>query len=203
MTDNIRDSVQDVVKASAQLEFRAMYAAIMAFDVPVDPEAMQVRESDLVPLLSAPSDCFRVSQMAEKVGVKIFTADIIYHLFDQFTAYLQELHEQAKEAAAEKVVFPCRLKVGSFSAARSCSIEFSPKIAAFSDHARVRHQSQGPDHHGRRNRGWATKNGHSHLRSSERGASSRTRALVSRFCVVDCASAPVPDAGPHRFDRGG
>ena len=48
MTDNIRDSVQDVVKASAQLEFRAMYAAIMAFDVPVDPEAMQVRESDLV-----------------------------------------------------------------------------------------------------------------------------------------------------------
>ena len=27
--------------------------------------------------------------------------------------------------------------------------------------------------------------------------------LVSRFCVVDCASAPVPDAGPHRFDRGG
>ena len=127
MTDNIRDSVQDVVKASAQLEFRAMYAAIMAFDVPVDPEAMQVRESDLVPLLSAPSDCFRVSQMAEKVGVKIFTADIIYHLFDQFTAYLQELHEQAKEAAAEKVVFPCRLKVGSFSAASSCSIQFSPK----------------------------------------------------------------------------
>ena len=27
--------------------------------------------------------------MAESMGVRIFTADIIYHLFDQFTAYLK------------------------------------------------------------------------------------------------------------------
>ena len=58
---------KDVVKASAQLEFRAMYAAVMAFDVPVDRDA---------------------KEFAEKIGVKIFTADIIYHLFDQFTCVL-------------------------------------------------------------------------------------------------------------------
>ena len=81
---------KDIVKASAQLEFQEMYAAVMAFDVPVDPDARA---------------------MADKVGVKIFTADIIYHLFDQFTAYLSELHDKAKTEAQEKVVFPCRLRV--------------------------------------------------------------------------------------------
>jgi translation initiation factor 5B len=29
--------------------------------------------------------------MAEELGVHIFSADIIYHLFDQFKAYLQKV----------------------------------------------------------------------------------------------------------------
>ena len=37
---------------------------ILAFDVPISKEARE---------------------LAEEYGVKIFTADIIYHLFDQFT----------------------------------------------------------------------------------------------------------------------
>jgi hypothetical protein len=40
------------------------YAVILAFDVPVAREARE---------------------QAEEFGVRIFTADIIYHLFDQFT----------------------------------------------------------------------------------------------------------------------
>ena len=43
---------------------------ILAFDVPVTKEA---------------------SELAESTGVRIFTADIIYHLFDQFTAYLAQV----------------------------------------------------------------------------------------------------------------
>lgn len=49
--------------------------------------------------------------LAEQLGVRIFTADIIYHLFDQFTAYLKTVKEEEQEAAKLTAVFPCRLKV--------------------------------------------------------------------------------------------
>ena len=37
--------------------------------------------------------------MADSVGVRIFTANIIYHLFDQFTAYMADLKAKEKEKA--------------------------------------------------------------------------------------------------------
>jgi translation initiation factor 5B len=43
--------------------------------------------------------------------VRIFTADIIYHLFDQFTAYMKEIKAQEQEAARLEAVFPCTLQV--------------------------------------------------------------------------------------------
>lgn len=46
------------------------FAVILAFDVPVTREA---------------------KELAESMGVRIFTADIIYHLFDQFSAYLKHV----------------------------------------------------------------------------------------------------------------
>lgn len=48
---------------------------------------------------------------ADEVGVKLFTADIIYHLFDSFTAYQKELVEQRRRETADLAVFPCVLKV--------------------------------------------------------------------------------------------
>jgi len=45
------------------------------------------------------------------VGVRIFTADIIYHLFDQFTAYMQRVKDEKKQEAAEEAVFPVVLKI--------------------------------------------------------------------------------------------
>ena len=48
---------------------------------------------------------------AEEMGVKIFTANIIYHLFDQFTAYMKDLEEQKRKDAAPIAVFPCLLKM--------------------------------------------------------------------------------------------
>lgn len=46
------------------------YAVMLAFDVKVEKEAQA---------------------MADNMGVQIFTADIIYHLFDRFTAYMAGL----------------------------------------------------------------------------------------------------------------
>lgn len=55
--------------ARAQEKGARKFACILAFDVPVNREARE---------------------LAESMGVRIFSADIIYHLFDQFTAYLKQ-----------------------------------------------------------------------------------------------------------------
>ena len=49
------------------------FAVILCFDVAVSKEAQQ---------------------MANEMDVKIFTADIIYHLFDQFTAYMAQVDSE-------------------------------------------------------------------------------------------------------------
>ncbi|KAL6526259.1 hypothetical protein OROMI_029899 [Orobanche minor] len=71
--------IKDVMKASAMLEKKKEYAAILAFDVEVTPEALD---------------------LAEELGVKIFIADIVYHLFDQVKAYIDNLEEERKKEAA-------------------------------------------------------------------------------------------------------
>ncbi|XP_059631614.1 eukaryotic translation initiation factor 5B [Cornus florida] len=81
---------KDVMKASVMLEKKKEYATILAFDVKVTQEARE---------------------LADEVGVKIFMADIIYHLFDQFKAYIDNLKEEKKKEAAEEAVFPCVLKI--------------------------------------------------------------------------------------------
>ncbi|GJP72381.1 hypothetical protein CLOP_g3120, partial [Closterium sp. NIES-67] len=82
---------KDVMRASVMLERkRKEYAVILAFDVKVSTEARE---------------------MAEELGVRIFTADIIYHLFDQFTAYMAGVKAEKRAEAAEEAVFPVVLKI--------------------------------------------------------------------------------------------
>lgn len=45
------------------------------------------------------------------MGVRIFTANIIYHLFDQFTEYIEKINSEKREKASPEAVFPCRLKI--------------------------------------------------------------------------------------------
>jgi len=49
--------------------------------------------------------------LADELGVKIFTAEIIYHLFDQFTKYVDELKSQKRDESETEAVFPCRLRI--------------------------------------------------------------------------------------------
>ncbi|KAJ5062904.1 eukaryotic translation initiation factor 5B [Bipolaris maydis] len=80
---------KDVLRAGIMLEKAKEYAVMLCFDVKVDKEA---------------------KAFAEEIGVKIFEADIIYHLFDKFTAHMKQLEEQRKEESKMLAVFPCVLK---------------------------------------------------------------------------------------------
>jgi translation initiation factor 5B len=66
------------------------YASILAFDVRIIPEA---------------------SEYAESNGIKIFTANIIYHLFDQFTAHVELCRSDRKKEEGAKAVFPSILEI--------------------------------------------------------------------------------------------
>ena len=79
---------RDVMQAGIMLEKAREYAVMLCFDVKVDKEAQAY---------------------ADEVGVKIFTADIIYHLFDDFTKHMSQLAEQRKEESKLLAVFPCVL----------------------------------------------------------------------------------------------
>lgn len=80
---------RDVMKAGAMLEKAPEYAVMMCFDVKVDKEA---------------------EQYAEQEGVKIFNAEIIYHLFDSFTKYQSDLLEQRRKDFLDFAIFPCVLQ---------------------------------------------------------------------------------------------
>ncbi|KAL8688964.1 MAG: hypothetical protein Q9224_004757 [Gallowayella concinna] len=79
---------RDVMQAGIMLEKAKEFAVMLCFDVKVDKEAQAY---------------------ADEVGVKIFTADIIYHLFDDFTKHMAQLVEQRKEDSKLLAVFPCVL----------------------------------------------------------------------------------------------
>lgn len=79
---------RDVMMAGTMLEKAKEYAVMLCFDVKVDKEAQQYADDN---------------------GIKIFTADIIYHLFDDFTKHRAAIQEQKKEESKLSAVFPCVL----------------------------------------------------------------------------------------------
>lgn len=82
-------SKRDVMQCGVMLEKSPDYAVMLCFDVKVEKEA---------------------AAYAEENNIKIFTADIIYHLFDQFTKHMDEVLEKKKEDSKMLAVFPCVLK---------------------------------------------------------------------------------------------
>ena len=81
---------KDVMRATAMLEREPQYACILAFNVKVEREAQE---------------------LADQEGVRIFTAEIIYHLSDQFKAYREQYKKSKQEEFKHVAVFPCKLKV--------------------------------------------------------------------------------------------
>lgn len=84
---------KDILKAMKSLQGESIqkeFATILAFDVKIMPEAQQY---------------------ADENGITIFTANIIYHLFDQFTAYVKKCRDERKSDEGSKAVFPCLLEM--------------------------------------------------------------------------------------------
>lgn len=81
---------KDVMKASIMLEHDSQYAVILAFDVKIERDAQE---------------------LADSLGVRIFQADIIYHLFDKFIAYREELKSKKRDEFKHIAVFPCKVKI--------------------------------------------------------------------------------------------
>jgi len=71
------------------LERSKEYAVILAFDIKVTPDAQE---------------------MANDLGVRIMTANIIYHLFDQFGKYMEDIKNTNKQSD-QTAVFPCILEI--------------------------------------------------------------------------------------------
>ncbi|MEQ2294936.1 Translation Initiation Factor 5B [Ameca splendens] len=81
---------KDVMKASTMLEHDPQYAVILAFDVKVEKESQE---------------------MADSLGVRIFSAEIIYHLFDAFTKYREDYKKSKQDEFKHIAVFPAKLRV--------------------------------------------------------------------------------------------
>jgi translation initiation factor 5B len=81
---------KDIMHASIMLERKPEYAVILAFDVKIAPEA---------------------EKYADEIGVKIFNENVIYHLFEQWTAHITRIREERRAAGAAIAVYPCVLEV--------------------------------------------------------------------------------------------
>ncbi|VDN99157.1 unnamed protein product [Rodentolepis nana] len=81
---------KDVMKASIMVERDNKYAVILAFDVRVDKDA---------------------EKMAAEVGVKIFTANIIYHLEASMNEYMENILQENRKKHADQAVFPVKLRI--------------------------------------------------------------------------------------------
>ncbi|XP_051560430.1 eukaryotic translation initiation factor 5B-like isoform X2 [Myxocyprinus asiaticus] len=81
---------KDVMKASTMLEHDQQYAVILAFDVKIERDSQE---------------------MADSLGVRIFSAEIIYHLFDAFTKYREDYKKQKQDEFKYIAVFPCKLRI--------------------------------------------------------------------------------------------
>jgi translation initiation factor 5B len=81
--------------------FVRRYGAILAFDVKIERDAQE---------------------LADNLGVKIFQADIIYHLFDKFTAHREQLKQQLRQQYKHIAVFPCKLRIMPQVSEHACNV---------------------------------------------------------------------------------
>ena len=83
-------SKRDVTEASVVKEHEPLYGAVLAFDVRVLPDA---------------------AEEARNRGVKVFEANIIYHLIENYTDWMRSEQEARMGKEFDKFIRPAKLKV--------------------------------------------------------------------------------------------
>ena len=83
-------SKRDVTEASVVKEHEPLYGAVLAFDVKVLPDA---------------------AEEARNRGVRVFEANIIYHLIENYTAWMRSEQEARMTKEFDKFVMPAKLRV--------------------------------------------------------------------------------------------
>jgi translation initiation factor 5B len=83
-------SKRDVTEASVVKEHEPLYGAVLSFDVKILPDA---------------------AEEARNRGVKIFEANIIYHLIENYTEWMRSEQEARIVKEFDKLVRPAKLKV--------------------------------------------------------------------------------------------
>jgi len=82
---------KDIIRASVMKDRKKPeYAVILAFDVKINADAKKQAALD---------------------GVQVFTADIIYHLFDKFSAHMKQIEDAKKSEMKADAIFPVHLEV--------------------------------------------------------------------------------------------
>ena len=81
---------KDVIKASLMIKKDAQYAVILAFDVKIEKDAQEY---------------------AQNLNLKIFSAEIIYHLFDKFLAFKNEFKQKKKDEVKDEAIFPFKASI--------------------------------------------------------------------------------------------
>lgn len=81
---------RDVMRSTTMLERKPEFAIMLCFDVKVEKDA---------------------ELYANENNIKIFTADIIYHLFDDFQRYQAQMLEQRRQEKVKDAVFPAVLSI--------------------------------------------------------------------------------------------
>ncbi|KAL0066009.1 eukaryotic translation initiation factor 5B [Marasmius tenuissimus] len=99
---------KDIMRAGTMLEKAKELACILCFDVPVDKDADRLAEEMGIRIFKG--KLFLLDPGADPHSCALI-ADIIYHLFDQFKAYNEEITEAKRRDAAPQAVWPCRLKI--------------------------------------------------------------------------------------------
>lgn len=97
---------KDVMRCATVLEKAKELACILCFDVTVDRDAERLADELGIQLFKG---VFFIIELVDQSNS--YLADIIYHLFDAFTKYNNEIMEAKRRDAAPQAVWPCRLKI--------------------------------------------------------------------------------------------